>query len=51
MQGEVYKLEFTAADVGHIHVVGGRAKIFELLAREDVDGDEVDLGVAVLARL
>ena len=48
---KAYKLEFTAADVGDIHVVGGRAKVFELLAGEDVDSDEVDLGVAMLARL
>jgi len=31
--------------------MGGRAKIFELLAGEDIDGDQVDLGVAVLASL
>jgi len=46
-----YKLEFTAADIGNIHVVGGRTKVFELLASKDVDGDEVHLGVAMLARL
>jgi len=48
---KAYKLEFAAADVGNIHVMGGRAKVFELLAGEDVDSDEVDLGVAMLARL
>ena len=31
--------------------MGGRAKIFELLLGEDVDGDKMDLGVAVLASL
>jgi hypothetical protein len=31
--------------------VGGWAQVLELLAGEDVDGDEMDLGVAVLARL
>jgi len=31
--------------------VGGGAKIFELLASEDVNGDEMDLGVTVLAGL
>jgi hypothetical protein len=31
--------------------VGGWAKIFVLLASEDVDGDQVDLGVTVLAGL
>lgn len=46
-----YKLEFTTADIGDIHIVGGRTKIFELLAGKDVDGDEVHLGVAVLAGL
>jgi hypothetical protein len=31
--------------------VGRRAQLFELLASEDVNGNQVDLGVAVLARL
>jgi len=31
--------------------VGGGAKFFELLASEDIDGDEMDLGVTVLASL
>jgi hypothetical protein len=31
--------------------VGGRGQIFQLLAGEDVDGDQVDLGVTVLAGL
>jgi hypothetical protein len=31
--------------------VGGRAQLFELLASEDVNGNQVDLGVTVLARL
>ena len=31
--------------------MGGGRQIFQLLAGEDVDGDDVDLGVAVLARL
>merc|ERR1719263_1492208 len=34
-----------------LHVVGGRAKVLKLLAREDVDGDDVGLRVAVLASL
>ena len=46
-----YELVFLATDVGHVHVVGGRAQFFQLLAGEDVDGDEMDLGVAVLASL
>ena len=31
--------------------MGGRAKVFELLAGKDVDSNKMDLGVAVLARL
>lgn len=31
--------------------MGGRAKFLELLAGEDVDSDQVDLGVTVLAGL
>lgn len=31
--------------------MGGRAEIFQLLAGEDVDGYQMDLGVAVLASL
>ena len=46
-----YELVFLAADVGDIHVVGGWAEIFHLLAGEDVDGDQMDLGVTVLAGL
>ena len=50
-QGSTYQLVLLAADVGDVHVVGGRAKIFVLLAGEDVEGDEMDLGVTVLAGL
>ena len=46
-----YKLELAAGDVGDVHVVGGRGQLLELLAGEDVDGDQVDLGVTVLAGL
>jgi len=46
-----HKLVFTAGDVGDVHVVGGRAEIFELLAGEDVDGNKMDLGVTMLASL
>lgn len=38
-------------DNGDLHVVGGRAKFFKLLAGEDVDTDEMDLGVTVLSGL
>lgn len=31
--------------------MGGRGQILELLAGKDVDGDQVDLGVTVLASL
>ena len=31
--------------------MGGRAKIFQLLASEDVDSNKMDLGVTVLAGL
>jgi hypothetical protein len=31
--------------------VGGGAKFFELLSGEDIDGDQMDLGVTVLASL
>lgn len=50
-QPSTYELVFLADNIGHIHVVSGRAEILELLASEDVDGDEMDLGVTVLAGL
>ena len=31
--------------------MGGRAEIFQLLLGEDVDGDQMDLGVTVLSSL
>jgi hypothetical protein len=46
-----YKLELLAGHVGDVHVVGGGRQIFKLLAGEDVDGDQVDLGVTVLSSL
>lgn len=46
-----YKLVFLARDVRDVHVVGGRAKILELLASEDVNRNKMDLGVTVLAGL
>jgi hypothetical protein len=49
--GSSYKLVLLAGDVGNVHVVGGRGQLLELLAGEDVDGDQVDLGVTVLAGL
>lgn len=46
-----YELVFATGDVGDVHVVGGGGEIFQLLVGEDVDGDDVDLGVTVLASL
>lgn len=46
-----YELELLAGDVGDVHVVGGGREILKLLAGEDVDGDQVNLGVTVLASL
>lgn len=46
-----HQLVFTTGDIGNIHVVGGRREIFELLSSEDVEGDQMDLGVTVLAGL
>ena len=49
--GESYKLVLLAGDVGNVHVVGGGRQLLKLLASEDVDGDQVDLGVTMLAGL
>jgi hypothetical protein len=46
-----YELVFLATNVGDIHVVGGWAEFFELLASEDVNGNKMDLCVTVLASL
>ena len=46
-----YKLVLATRDVRNVHVVGGRAKILQLLAGEDVDSDQMHLGVTVLAGL
>lgn len=46
-----HKLELAARDVRDVHVVGGRRQILQLLSGEDVNGDHVDFGVAVLASL
>ena len=51
MCARTHELVFLAADVGNVHVMSGRAKIFQLLAGEDVNGNEMDLGVAVFAGL
>lgn len=49
--GNIEELVLAAGDVGDVHVVGGGAEFFELLAGEDVEGDQVDLGVTVLSSL
>ena len=36
-----HQLVFLAGDVGDIHVVGGWAEFFKLLAGEDIDGLEI----------
>lgn len=46
-----HQLVLLTGDVGDVHVVGGRREILQLLAGEDINGDNVDLGVTVLARL
>jgi len=47
----VNKLVFATSDVGDIHVVGGGADIFELLAGEDINRNKMDFGVTVFASL
>ena len=46
-----YKLIFFALDVGDVHIMGRGAKIFELLAGEDVNCNKMDLRMTVLAGL
>lgn len=48
---DVDELVLTTGHVGHIHVVRRGRDVFVLTAREDVDSDEVDLGVTVLTGL
>jgi len=48
---DVHDLVIIAEDEGHVDVVGGGAELFLLLAGENVCGNEVALGVAVLASL
>jgi len=48
---DVEELDFIAGNVGDVHVVGGGTHVLVLPLGEDVDGGEVDLGVAVLAGL
>ena len=46
-----HELIFLASHIGHIHIVRAGAQIFQLLAGENINGDQVDFGVAVLAGL
>lgn len=46
-----YKLVLLAGNDWDIHVVGRWAKLLKLLAGEDINGDQVNLGVSVLAGL
>ena len=48
---KTHELVLLTGDVGDVHVVGGGRQILELLASEDIEGDQVDLGVTVLASL
>jgi len=49
--GDIQKLVLLTGNVGDVHVVGGGGQILKLLASEDIDGDQVNLGVTVLASL
>ena len=48
---DTYEGVLVTADVGDIHVVGGGAQLLELLSGKDVDSDQMDLCVTVLAGL
>lgn len=49
--GTAYEFVFPSRDVGDVHVVSGWRQIFVFLAGEDVEGDQMDLGVTVLSSL
>jgi len=49
--GLTYKLVFTTDNVGNVHVVGGWGQVFQLLLGENVESDQVNLCVTVLASL
>jgi len=46
-----YQLVFLADNIWDVHVVSGWAKFFELLAGEDIDGNQMNLSVTVFASL
>lgn len=49
--GNIKQLVFLSGDIGDVHIMGRRAQLFKLLASEEVDSDQMDLGVTVLASL
>jgi hypothetical protein len=49
--GDIQQAVFSTLDDGDFHVVGGGANILQLLSGEDINGNEVDLGVAMLSGL
>ena len=48
---ETYELVFSTGDVGDVHVVGRWTQVLKLLLSENVDGNQVNLCVTVLAGL
>jgi hypothetical protein len=48
---KTHELIFLAANVRNIHVMGGWAEFLELLSSKDVNGNKMDLGVAVFSSL
>ena len=48
-QKSTHELVLLAANVGHVHVVSGRAQIFQLFAGEDINSNQMDFSMAVLA--
>lgn len=46
---DIQELVLLALDIRDVHVMGGRVSCFELLASEDIDSNEVNLRLAVLA--
>ena len=46
-----YECISATSNVGHIHVVSGGAQLFQLLASEKVNPNEMDLGVTVFTGL
>lgn len=47
----VQQLEFLSSDVWDFHIVGGWRQILQFLTSEDINGNQVDLGVTVLTGL